>query len=119
LPDLILIDGGRPQIERISKLFQTKRVTIPFAGISKYQNDKLIFPKNTKTSFREMVVSMKETLLRVREESHRFAIFSSRRKRGKPFKIELPLEMGWYRNYTRFKRRAALYNAGGRAGKGK
>ncbi|PIP19327.1 MAG: hypothetical protein COX41_03475 [Candidatus Omnitrophica bacterium CG23_combo_of_CG06-09_8_20_14_all_41_10] len=81
LPDLILIDGGRPQIEWVSKLFQIKRITIPFVGISKYQNDKLIFPKNTKTSLREMVVSMKETLLRVREESHRFAIFSSRRKR--------------------------------------
>lgn len=86
LPDLILIDGGRPQIDYISKLFQRKRVTVPFAGISKYQNDKLIFPKNTKNSLREMVVSMKETLLRVREESHRFAIFSSRRKRGKHFK---------------------------------
>ncbi|MFA5287106.1 MAG: hypothetical protein WC394_02410, partial [Candidatus Omnitrophota bacterium] len=86
LPDLILIDGGRPQIERISKLFQTKRITIPFVGISKYQNDKLIFPKNTKTSLKEMIASMKAILLEVREESHRFAISASRRKRRESFK---------------------------------
>ncbi len=83
LPDLILVDGGRPQIEYISKLFRSKRITIPFVGISKYQNDKIVFPKNAKVSSKEMVVVMKETLLRVREESHRFAISASRRKRRK------------------------------------
>lgn len=87
LPDLILIDGGRPQVECVSKLFQIKRVTIPFVGISKYQNDKFVFPKNTKTSLKEMLVSIKETLLQVREEAHRFAISASRRKSRKPFKI--------------------------------
>lgn len=87
LPDLILIDGGRPQIEHISRLFQAKRITISFAGVSKYQNDKLVFPKNTKTSLKEMVTSVKEILLRVKEESHRFAIASSRRKSRKHFRI--------------------------------
>jgi excinuclease ABC subunit C len=86
LPDLILIDGGRPQVECISKLFQIKRVTIPFVGISKYQNDKLVFPKDTSYSLREMVASIKETLLKVREESHRFAISANRRKSRKSLK---------------------------------
>jgi excinuclease ABC subunit C len=87
LPDLILVDGGRPQIEYISKLFRLKRIKIPFVGISKYQNDKIVFPRNAKVSSKEMVIAMKETLLRVREESHRFAISASRRKRGKVFKL--------------------------------
>jgi len=86
LPDLILIDGGRPQVQFISGLFGRKRIAIPFVGISKYKNDELTFPKDTQPALKELIASMKDTLLKVREESHRFALSSSRRKRGKAFK---------------------------------
>jgi len=79
LPDLIVIDGGRPQIDYIYKLFNSLKIKIPFVGISKYQNDKLVFPKNTKRAIKELIESQKDILLKIRDESHRFAIKFSRR----------------------------------------
>ena len=80
-PNLIMIDGGRPQIQFVEKLFADKNVQIPFVGISKYGGDKLVFPKNLKPSQRDLIKTSYQTLLKVREEAHRFAIRASRNKR--------------------------------------
>ncbi|MGC8651418.1 MAG: GIY-YIG nuclease family protein [Minisyncoccia bacterium] len=82
-PDLIVIDGGKPQIDYLTKVFAKHNVSIPFLGISKYQNDKLVFPKNTSSFFKHSAEEIKNTLLQVREEAHRFAIMAGRRKRIK------------------------------------
>jgi len=82
-PDLILIDGGKPQIDYLTKVFAKHNISIPFLGISKYQNDKLVFPKNTSSFLKHLANEMKNTLLQVREEAHRFAITAGRRKRIK------------------------------------
>jgi len=79
LPDLIVIDGGKPQIEYLSKIFKKLQVKIPFVGISKYQKDKFVFPKNTKITVKNLIESQKDTLLKVRDEAHRFALKFSRR----------------------------------------
>jgi len=82
-PDLILIDGGKPQIDFISKSLSIVGKVFPLVGISKYQNDELIFPAGTKNNFKELTKSAKETLIKVRNEAHRFAISASRRARNK------------------------------------
>lgn len=82
-PDLILIDGGKPQIDFIYKSLEKKNLNIPLVGISKFKNDKLVFPPKTKKSIKELAENMKGILLRVRNEAHRFSIKSSRKKRNK------------------------------------
>ncbi|MBI5079483.1 GIY-YIG nuclease family protein [Candidatus Wolfebacteria bacterium] len=99
-PDFILIDGGKPQVDYISKILKEKAINIPLAGISKYggtahkmgeprsdrsERDKLVFQKGVKKSSKELVESLKPILLKVREEAHRFAIGFSRRRRAKKF----------------------------------
>lgn len=80
-PDLLVIDGGRPQINHINKILQDKSINIPLVGISKYGGDKLVFSKDIKKTSKELIRSMKPTLLQVRNEAHRFAITFSRKKR--------------------------------------
>ena len=81
LPDLIMIDGGRPQVDHIAGVFRTYNITVPMVGISKYSGDALVFPLGTKQSVRALAETLKPVLLRVRDEAHRFALRSSRRKR--------------------------------------
>lgn len=80
-PDLIFIDGGKPQISFISKVLEKINIAIPLVGISKFGGDKLVFPSRLKTSIKELIEANKNILLKVREEAHRFAIKSSRRQR--------------------------------------
>ncbi len=83
LPDLMLIDGGKPQIDFVSKSLKAAGRGMPIVGISKYQNDKLVFPVAAKNNFKELTAGVKETLVKVRDEAHRFAISASRRARRK------------------------------------
>ena len=80
-PDIVLIDGGRPQIDFIEKLFQSKNINISLVGISKFGQDKLVFGKNIKQPFKKLAESIKNTLLQVRDEAHRFGRKASRRSR--------------------------------------
>lgn len=84
-PDFILIDGGKPQIDFVSKVLENRHINIPIVGISKYGGDKLVFSKKTKKTVKELMDNMKSLFLKVREEAHRFALRASRRKRGNRF----------------------------------
>ncbi len=86
LPDLILIDGGKPQIDFISKVLKRINIAIPIIGISKFGGDKLVFQQKIKSSLKEIIQVSKNILLKVREEAHRIAIKSSRRQRKIPKK---------------------------------
>lgn len=79
-PNLIVIDGGRPQVSFIKKEFNKNNIDILVVGISKLGEDKLIFSQGTSKEFKEIIKSLKETLLKSREEAHRFANYG--RKRG-------------------------------------
>ncbi|MDP3051894.1 MAG: GIY-YIG nuclease family protein [bacterium] len=97
MPNLILIDGGKPQIDYISKVLKKRNIAIPLVGISKYigtaspkageprpdlsGRDKLVFPPKIKHSIKELIQSSKAVLLKVRNEAHRFALKTSRRQR--------------------------------------
>lgn len=80
LPEVIMIDGGAPQISFLSRELAKKNINLPLVGISKLGGDKLVFTKLTTSNFKELVKNIKPTLLKVREEAHRFANYG--RKRG-------------------------------------
>lgn len=85
-PDLILIDGGSPQISFLTKSFKMKNVNLSFIGLSKYGGDKLVFSSDMKKDKRVLVESLKPVLQKAREEAHRFANFGrSRAFRKKDF----------------------------------
>lgn len=81
MPDLVMIDGGRPQVDHIAGVFRRYNIVVPMVGISKYGGDALVFPLGTKQSVRALAEGLRPVLLRVRDEAHRFALRSSRRKR--------------------------------------
>jgi excinuclease ABC subunit C len=72
-PDIIILDGGKPQVDYIFNFLSKHSTSIPLVGISKLQNDKLVFSKNTKKSFKDLAEINKSTFLKMREEAHRFA----------------------------------------------
>ena len=47
-------------------------------GISKLAGDKLVFPAGTKKELKELAENIKATLLKLREEAHRFANYGRR-----------------------------------------
>ncbi|HVN26717.1 MAG TPA: UvrB/UvrC motif-containing protein [Candidatus Paceibacterota bacterium] len=78
LPDLILIDGGVAQANAAKKVILRAGLRIPILGIAKgaerKRNDVIgAIPKGV----------TKETLVRVRDEAHRFAIGYHKRLRGR------------------------------------
>ena len=81
-PDIIMIDGGSPQISFLSKVFKKNNITVPIVGISKLAGDKLVFPAGTKKELKELAENIKATLLKLREEAHRFANYGRRRAKS-------------------------------------
>ena len=79
-PELIMIDGGTPQISFISRELAKININIPLVGISKFGGDKLVFARGASANFKELAKNIKPTLLKLREEAHRFA--NHGRKRG-------------------------------------
>lgn len=82
-PDLIMIDGGSPQVSFISRIFKSNNIKVPLVGISKFSGDKLVFAAKTKKPLRDLADNIKGTLLKVREEAHRFANYG-RKRTAKP-----------------------------------
>ncbi|MBI4094815.1 MAG: excinuclease ABC subunit UvrC [Candidatus Liptonbacteria bacterium] len=77
LPNLILIDGGRGQVNAAKHVLSEAGLKIPVIGIAKgperKRNDIIgIIPKGVE----------KRTLIRVRDEAHRFAITYHKKLRG-------------------------------------
>lgn len=72
-PDLIIIDGGSPQIGFLNRFFQNNNIKVQLIGISKLAGDKLVFPAGTKKKIKDLAENIKPTLLKAREEAHRFA----------------------------------------------
>lgn len=80
-PDLILIDGGQSQISYLFKILKEIKINLPLIGISKYQNDKLIFSKNIKKPLKELLSQNKNILIKIRNEAHRFSNTASKKSR--------------------------------------
>lgn len=90
-PDLIMIDGGKGQVNRIVKLLDKLGVDIPVCGLVKDDNHKtrgLIY-NNIEISPNRDSFSHK-LMYKIQEEAHRFAISYHRSLRSKDmFKSEL------------------------------
>ncbi len=72
-PDLILIDGGKPQIDYLRPVMEQYQFKSPWLGLSKLNGDHLVFPAGTKNVFKDLAETIKRTLQQVRDEAHRFA----------------------------------------------
>ncbi len=88
LPDLIMIDGGSPQISFLNRELALLNINVQLVGISKFSGDKLVFTSKTKKEQRELADNIKPTLLKLREEAHRFA----NRGRKANFKARIKLK---------------------------
>ena len=74
LPDLIIVDGGKPQVTAAHEVMNDLKIKIPLVGIAK-RNETLIFKNNN--DFTELDISKDnlgmKLILSLRDESHRFA----------------------------------------------
>jgi excinuclease ABC subunit C len=87
LPDLVLIDGGAPQMGVARDVLAHYGLKIPLVGIAKgpdRKQDELVFDKNDYELAR-LVRAFKPLLQRCRDEAHRFAVSWHRKKRAKSF----------------------------------
>lgn len=78
LPDVFLIDGGAGQVHAVKAVLREAGVKVPVVGIAKGAERK----RNDVIGAVPHTVSV-ETLIRVRDEAHRFAIKNHRLMRGK------------------------------------
>jgi excinuclease ABC subunit C len=82
-PDMFLIDGGLPQVNKVQSIFDEIGILVPVVGIAKgperKRND-FVFPKPHKEVML-WVKQYEELLVSVRDEAHRFAITFQRSKR--------------------------------------
>ncbi len=73
LPDMIILDGGKPQMRVVYKLFMSHKITIPLCSLAKAP-DRLLIPRD---NFKVVHVDRSSLLFRIiqalRDESHRFA----------------------------------------------
>jgi len=88
-PDLIIIDGGLGQLSSAQKIFSELNIKIPFVCMSKGKNRNAgeeYFHQVNKESFTlEKNSPIMHYLQRLRDEAHRFAIMTHRKKRDKNF----------------------------------
>ncbi|MDD4995578.1 MAG: excinuclease ABC subunit UvrC [Patescibacteria group bacterium] len=84
-PDLILIDGGRGQVNAALEILSLFRLRIPAVGIAKgitRKKDELIYDR-LDPELKRVSEQYKAILVRVRDEAHRFAVKYHREIRGR------------------------------------
>lgn len=90
-PDLIIIDGGKGQMSAAKEIFESLNVDIPFVCMSKGENRNAgeeFFHRPGKESFTlPKHAPVMYYLQRLRDEAHRFAIMTHRKKRSKSMLI--------------------------------
>lgn len=87
LPDLIITDGGKGQMEVVRKVIMDElKIDIPIAGLAKddkHRTNELLFGFPQKTIGIEFDSPLFKFLTRIQDEVHRFAITFHRDKRSK------------------------------------
>jgi excinuclease ABC subunit C len=73
VPDLIIIDGGRPQLKAILKIFDGNKVAIPLVGIAKNPDRIIVAVDGFPNLFLKNDSSILNLIRLLRDESHRFA----------------------------------------------
>ncbi len=75
LPDMLIIDGGEGQVNRVEQVLREFKLSIPVVGIAKgfdRKQDRLVFDK-TNPELRRVTSAFKEVFQKARDEAHRFA----------------------------------------------
>lgn len=90
-PDLLLVDGGKPQVQAALEVLQEHAVSIPLAGLAKREEELVIPKKGGGFDILRLPLSGRaiKIVIRIRDEAHRFAITYHRLLRGKAFKNDL------------------------------
>ena len=85
-PDLLLIDGGKGQVHAAQLALQQAGVFIPVVGLAK-RYESLVLPIDNKRTLIHMQNDRPaiRLLIRIRDESHRFAVTYHKLKRAKGF----------------------------------
>jgi excinuclease ABC subunit C len=87
LPEIMVIDGGLPQVNRVQTVLDELGVKVPIIGIAKgfdRKQDRLVFDRSSEELVR-VATRGKELFQRARDEAHRFAIRYHRTLRSKNF----------------------------------
>ena len=92
LPDLIIIDGGKGQLNAALQVLKKNKLDISIIGISKGEGlrsgiapDKLFFPGQSKPLELPLASPALHLIKRVRDEAHRFAVGYHRKLRRVEF----------------------------------
>jgi len=92
-PDLLIIDGGKQQLNTASRILKKLSLDIPVISISKGDalrsaraKDKIFFPGQKEPLQLPLNSPALHIIKRVRDEAHRFAIEYHRKLRGKKYK---------------------------------
>lgn len=72
-PDLIVIDGGKPQIKAVLKVFQDNHIKIPLVGIAKNPDRIIVGVEGYPNLFLKNDSGVLNIIRLLRDESHRFA----------------------------------------------
>ncbi len=73
VPDLMIVDGGRPQIKTIIKVFQENKINIPLLGIAKNPDRVIVGVEGLPNLFLKNDNNVLNIIRMLRDESHRFA----------------------------------------------
>ena len=83
MPDIFLIDGGLPQVNKTKSVLREAGVNTPIVGIAKgslrKRND--FFVVTESVEIKKWIKENKNLLIKVRDEAHRFAIAFNRAQR--------------------------------------
>jgi len=84
LPDLVLIDGGKGQLNRAVEVLREFDLldTIPVAGLAKRHEEVYLPGEDYPVSFEKNSPGL-QLLQRSRDEAHRFAISAHRKRRSR------------------------------------
>ncbi len=86
LPQLMIIDGGVPQVNAVNAVLKELGITLPIIGIAKgvdRKQDRLIFDR-ANPDLVNIAQRGKQLFQQVRDEAHRFAVQYQRSLRRKP-----------------------------------
>lgn len=84
LPDVFVIDGGKPQVNVVQSVLRDAGIHIPVIGLAKGRDrkrDELVFDADDGEAAR-IAHAHKETFQKARDEAHRFAVAYHRKRRS-------------------------------------
>ena len=82
LPDLILIDGGRGQLNAAQEAMHAQGLDIPMFGLAK-RIEEIVLPDEEESILLDRHSNALHLIQRLRDEAHRFAITHHRKLRGR------------------------------------